>query len=345
MLNKLKTLSPKQTIGAVLITVGLLIILSILGLRVTYNNALKPLSNSLETKIVVIEEGSSAKQIGSKLKEAGVIKAAWAFEWYVRNNDLRDELKAGTYVFRPNQSVQDITKMIAEGKIATDYVTILPNKRIDQIKKAFVDSGFKTADVERAFSPDLYKDHPALVDKPEGKSLEGYLYPETFQKTADTKPEQIIRLSLDEMQKRLSPEIRKAIMKQGLTPYEGIILASIVENEVNSPDDRAKVAEVFYLRLRQGIPLSSDATTKYGAILDGRTPVITYESAYNTYNHLGLPPTPISNVTGSSLTAVAYPASTDFLYFVSGDDGKTYFSRTLEEHQALTKKYCTKLCN
>jgi UPF0755 protein len=91
--------------------------------------------------------------------------------------------------------------------------------------------------------------------------------------------------------------------------------------------------------------LESDATSGYGAILDGEEPSLTYPSAYNTYQNKGLPPGPISNVGRNSLQAVTDPARTDYLFFVSGDDGQTYFSKTLEEHEAFTERYCTKLCN
>jgi len=91
--------------------------------------------------------------------------------------------------------------------------------------------------------------------------------------------------------------------------------------------------------------LGSDVTARYGSILAGREPSLTYDSPYNTLLHKGLPPTPISNVSASSLNAVAYPANTDWLFFVAGDDGVTHFSKTLDEHEALAKQYCHKLCS
>ncbi len=94
-----------------------------------------------------------------------------------------------------------------------------------------------------------------------------------------------------------------------------------------------------------GIPLGSDVTAYYGARINGQPPSTSYDSPYNTLLHKGLPPGPISNVSDSSLSAVAHPANTDWLYFVSGDNGNTYFSKTLEEHQALTAQYCHKLCS
>ncbi|MCA9331717.1 endolytic transglycosylase MltG [Candidatus Saccharibacteria bacterium] len=316
-----------------------------------YNQNLRPNSASQKTVIFTVQKGASVKEVGVALEKADLIRAAWAFEWYFRNNNLHEYLKAGTYNLRPNLSVPEIADTITQGKIATDLVTIVPGQRIDQIRSALIDKyGFSPAAVDKALDPSNYKNHPALVDKPKNAGLEGYLYPESFQKTAETSPETIIRSSLDQMQKYLTPDLRAGIVKQGLTVHQGVILASIIEQEVSDGADKKTVAQVFLKRLREGILLQSDATASYGAVLSGkasslnREQLLAYDSKYNTYIHVGLTPTPISNVSISSLEAVSNPSKTDYLYFVSGDDGKTYFSRTLEEHEALTKKHCTELC-
>ncbi len=325
--------------------VALLIIGTVVVLRQTYNHNLQPVSASQRAVLVDIPLGSTVHEIATNLQNQGVIRAAWAFEWYVRNNDVRDQLQAGTYSLRPNQSVQDIVVVLTQGKVATDLVTILPGQRIDQVRSALINNGFSAADVDAALNPRLYANHPALADKPTNASLEGYLYPDSYQKTANTKPQEIIKASLDEMQKHLTPAIREAFVKQHLTVHQGVILASIIEQEISDPADKPVVAQVFLKRLKEGIPLESDVTVIYGALKAGKAPSLTYDSAYNTHLHLGLPPGPISNVTDSSLAAVAHPAHTDYLYFVAGDDGKTYFSRTLEEHQKAVETHCKKLCS
>jgi UPF0755 protein len=322
--------------------VGLL--LTVGFIRHNYYENLKPVSNSQKSQLVTVESGATAAGIAVKLKKAGVIRQTWAFEWYVRNHNLRDKLQAGSYYLQPSQSVADIADILTKGKVATDLFTILPGKRIDQIKAAMVNAGFKPDEVEQAFNPELYKNHPALVDKPAGASLEGYLYPESFQKQPDTKPSTIITASLNEMQKRLTPDVRAAYAREGLTTHQGIILASIVEQEVSNSADRPTVAQVFFKRLQNNMQLGSDVTAFYGAIMAGKAPSVSYDSPYNTRIHAGLPPGPISNVTVSSLQAVAAPSSTDYVYFVAGDDGKTYFSHTLAEHEDLTKQHCKKLC-
>ena len=130
----------------------------------------------------------------------------------------------------------------------------------------------------------------------------------------------MVTLALDELQSKLTPEIRAGFVRQGLTVHQAIIVASIVEQEVSNVSDRSKVAQVFLKRYKENMPLGSDVTAYYGALLAGKKPSVLYKSAYNTHNVTGLPPGPISNVSESSLKAVSSPADSDYLYFVSGDD-------------------------
>ncbi len=334
----------KNTIIGIIILVTVAVVAAI-AIRQIYTSNLKPLSDSQEIKIIEIPSGYSAKQIGDSLESSGVIKQSWAFNWYVRTNGLIEDLKAGTYALRPSQSVSEVVDTIAGGEVATDLVTILPGQRIDQVRAALINSGFSPESVDKALDPDTYPNHPALVDKPKNANLEGYLYPETFQKNTSTKASDIIRASLDEMQARLTPGVRRAIAKQNLSVYEGIILASIVEQEVADLKDKPVVASVFFNRLKNGQRLQSDVTVLYGAIANGQPPSLTYDSAYNTFTNNGLPVGPISNVSKESLLAVANPKNTDYLYFVAGDDGVTYFSKTLEEHEKAVSEHCKKLCN
>jgi UPF0755 protein len=286
--------------------------------------------------------------VATQLEQKGLIKSATSFEWYVRSRNVRDKLQAGSYSFSPSQSVEAIVATIINGKVATDLFTITPSQRLDQIEAKFIDeftkNGFTKEQVQEAFDAGLYASHPALTDKPKNAGLEGYLYPESFQKTADTTPQTIIKASLDQMALALTPDIRAGITKQGLTVHEGIILASIIEKEVSNPQDKKKAAQVFLKRYKQGIMLGSDVTAYYGAEVAGLARSVTTDTPYNTRLYKGLPPGPISNITAASLDAVANPASTDYLYFVAGDDGVTYFSSTLKEHEALTEAHCKKLC-
>lgn len=324
--------------------------LAVLGATVVlvrrqYNHNLQALSASQRSQTFIVPKGSSVKQIGNSLQKENLIRASWAFEWYFRINKLGDRLKAGTYSLRPDMSIKKIASIVTEGTVATDQITILPGKRLDEIRTDLINGGFEVKSVDSALKPDNYRNHPSLVDKPENSSLEGYIFPETFQKTSTTEPQTIIKSSLDELQKVLTPQLRASITKQGLTIHEAIILASIIEKEAGSEPEKPKIAQVFLKRLKMGVKLQSDATAGYGAVLNGDfdklsvQQILNYESKYNTYLHNGLPPGPISNFNKSSLEAVAYPAQTDYLYFVAGNDCVTRFSKTLEEHENLQTKF------
>jgi UPF0755 protein len=309
-----------------------------------YQRSLKPVSSSQTAVVVTIPEGSTVNQIATILEKKHLIRSAKVFTQYVRTQNQQEKLQAGTYSLRPSQSVAQIVDIMNGGDVLKKLFTILPGQRIDQIKSAMINAGFDATEVEAAFNPALYKNHPALVDKPAEASLEGYLYPDSYQKIAETKPQTIVQQSLDEMQKHLTPQMRDAFVAQGLTVHQGVTLASIVEQEVSKQAERTQAAQVFLLRQRKGMPLGSDVTAFYGSTLAGKAPSLSYDSPYNTLIHTGFPPGPISNVSDSSMQAVAFPANTDWLYFVAGDDGTTHFSHTLAEHQNLTKQYCKKLC-
>lgn len=318
-------------------------------IRNSYQSNLLPVSSNTAQVIVTIEPGSSVHDVAVLLEQKSLIRKSWALEWYIRSKNIREDLQAGSYAFSQSMSVQEIVSIITEGKVATDLLTILPAKRLDQLQQSFNEAfsnfGFSAEQVAAALQADAYVAHPALTDKPKSASLEGYLYPESFQRTATTSPSTIVTAALNEMAEALSPEVRAGIVKQGLTIHEGVTLASIIENEVSRESgDRPKVAQVFLKRLKMGMKLQSDPTAFYGAEVAGQPKSLTYDSPYNTYLIDALPPGPISNVSTTSLQAVAEPASTDFLYFVAGDDGTTHFSKTLAEHEALTRQYCTQLC-
>jgi UPF0755 protein len=328
-----------------LAVLGLVLVLATLAVWHFYHENLKPVSSDTTAQSITIASGATPTQIAGLLHTKGVIRNAWTFEAYVRHEGVGADLQAGTYNLSPSQSVQDIVGQLTHGKVTTQLVTVLPGQRLDQIKQALINDGFSESDVTAALQPTQYESSAALVDKPAGNSLEGYLYPDSFQRTSATSATSIVQESIAEMQKHLTPEIRAAFAKEGLSTYQGIILASVVTEEVNTPSDRAQAAQVFLKRLSVGMPLGSDVTAMYGSRLNGKGTSLSYDSPYNTLIHTGLPPTPISNVNDSALQAVAHPASTDWLYFVTGDDGVTHFSSTLQQHEAYTAQYCHKLCS
>lgn len=338
----------RRTLKRLLWVLAVLVVLFVaatIWVRSVYYRNLRPVSNSQQVTLITIKTGTSSTEIADTLQQKGLIRSSAIFQWYIRTKDVRDKMQAGTYALRPSMNVQAIVDVLVQGAVRSDLVTIISGQRLDQIRQTLINAGFGPSDVDAALDPANYPNSRALADKPADANLEGFLYPDSYQKDDNTTAQMIIKESLDEMSNHLTPDIREAFASHGLTVYQGVTLASIVEKEVSKPADRAQAAQVFLKRYGMNMQLGSDVTAFYGAIKDGKDPTTTYDSPYNTLMHNGLPPGPISNISESSLEAVAHPASTDWLYFVAGDDGTTHFSKTLEEHEALTKQYCHKLCS
>lgn len=328
-----------------LAVIALLALGGVAASHLKYNHDLRPFSSSEQTQIFTVKKGATVKEIADNLQEAKLIRSAWAFQLYVHSKDLTDKLQAGTYAFSPSQTTAQIVKTLSSGDVATRLVTILPGRRIDQVRADLINAGFSPTAVDAALQPAQYADLPVLSYKPSNvTTLEGLLWPDSYQKGSDTDPAVLIRESLLEMGQHLTPDVQAAFAAEGLTTYQGLTLTSVVLQEVNKPTDQAQATQVFLSRLKSGMVMGSDVTAIYGAIAAGLQPSLSYDSAYNTLIHQGLPPTPISSVSVSSLSAATHPAATNWLFFVAGDDGTTYFSTNLQDHQAAAAKYCHKLC-
>ncbi len=331
------------------ILISIFAVLALIGIIFTeylYTQDLKPVSSSQKTQIVTINPGASVKQIASLLTQDKLIRSAWAFELYAHAHNLSKNLQAGTYALSPSQSTAAIIVVLTKGKVESNLVTILPGKRIDQIRTDLINDGFSPASVDNALNVANYSGLPALAFKPAGvNTLEGLLWPDSFEKLANTDPSVIIRESLNEMAQHLTPSVQQAFATEGLTPYQGLTLASIIQQEVSKPSDQSQVAQVFLSRLKANMPLGSDVTAYYASIEAGQSPNLSYNSPYNTLINTGLPPTPIATIDSNALSAAEHPANTNWLYFVTGDNGVTYFSTTLAQHQQQTSQYCHKLCS
>jgi UPF0755 protein len=313
--------------------------------RNVYDADLKPVSTSQETKIYVVAKGSDVKQIADGLETAKLIRSSWAFQLYVHSQDVASKLEAGTYALSPSQTIPEIVGIITGGKVTQNLVTILPGQRIDQIRASLINDGFAPQAVDHALDPSLYPDVPVLQLKPTNvNNLEGLLWPDSFERSPDTDPSVIIRESLLETEHYLTPDVQAAFASEGLSPYQGITLTSIILKEVGKASDQPQVAQVFLSRMKQGMKLGSDVTALYGSVNAGVAPDLNYDSPYNTLIHTGLPPTPISNINTSSLYAATHPSNTNWLYFVAGDNGNTYFSTSYQQQQSDKNNYCHKLC-
>ena len=318
---------------------------SVTLVRDWYFNNLRPVSSSTTSSYFTIESGATPQQIATDLQRSNLIRSSKTFVTYVRGNELSDKLQAGTYILTPSMSVQQIVKKMTSGDVAKNLLTILPGKTLSQIKTEFTAAGYSQSEVDSAFNASQYSDEPALASLPKGADLEGFLYPDSFQKQADTPASTIIRESLAEMQKNLTTDIVDGFAAHGLSVYQGITLASIVYQESGDPSSQPTIAQVFYSRIANGMPLQSNVTADYAADLAGVARTVTIDSPYNTYLHTGLPPGPIGNVTSAVLKAVAHPASTSYLYFVADEQTHViYFSSTQAEQDDLISQHCPNTC-
>jgi UPF0755 protein len=324
---------------------------------------LKPVDNSNTERVaVVIESGSSPSEIAHMLKEKKLVRNAFAFLVYARVNGAALNFQAGLHRISQSQSVPEVVETLQNADTEEKVVQFVPGAMLrdnsststekkQDIRTTLERLGYQQEEIERAFVAD-YSDYNDTLfkDRPAGAGIEGYVWGETYYVAADATVEQILRRTFDEYVKQIKENnLEAAFEKQGLTLYEGITLASIIQKEVSCHgkqvcDDQKQVAQVFLKRLNEGISLGSDVTFIYAAAQDGKTPTVDYDSLYNTRIHQGLPPGPISTPGLGALLAVAEPAEGDYLFFVSGDDGTMYYTRTDEEHNEITRKYCQVNC-
>ncbi len=310
-----------------------------------YYGLLKPYSSSQRPVSVDIAKGSSVREITDQLSSDHVIRSSWAAQLYINSQNFSNSLQAGTYIFYPNETTQQIISNIVSGRIATNLVTILPGTNIFKLKTDLLKDGYSLSDINNALNINNYRNLKIMEFVPSNvNSMEGLLWPDSFQRNKSTPLTTIITESLNEMSAHLTPKVQAAFASEGLSTYQGLILTSIIDQEVSKPSDQAQVAQVFLSRLKQSMNLGSDVTAYYGSLVNNQTPSLSYDSPYNTLLHPGLPPTPISTINSTSLYAATHPAPTNWLYFVTGDSGVTYFSNTLTQQQANTAQYCHKLC-
>lgn len=342
------SLGPKKSsirwVGRV---IGLVVVLALITIGVGlfwYQQEQRPVDKANTSDVrVVIETGMSPEQIGAKLDENHLIRSQLAFDWYLRITRTGNYLQAGVYSLSQSMSLSEIVDHLKSGKTDTFRVTFLPGATVADNKKVLVKAGFPEEKVEEAFNKKY--NHTILKSKPASADLEGYIYGETYEFRSDATIEQILMRSFDELEKVVATHNLEAeYKKQGLTLYKGITLASIVQREVPPGADQKKVASVFYNRLHEGMNLGSDVTYQYIADKTGQEHDPNLDSRYNTRRYTGLPPGPIAAPGKDALLAVAHPAHTSYLYFLSGDDDVTYFGRTEADHQRNIENHCKKKC-
>lgn len=332
-------------IGTVLIICG-----GLLGGLYYWNQVSWPVSDDTTQELFTVRQGEGVKAIGSALEQAGLIRSTFWFETYIYIDGSEADFLAGTYVLRPDMNIREVVRVLTSGETSPEQnITVIEGWTIADIaayleerrvmsSQSFI-AAAETSD-SRVLIPEVTYDF--LEDKPDDQNLEGYLFPDTYRVFSDASPAQIIKKMLDNFGEKFTPEMRQAAAARGRSIYDIVTLASIVEKEVRTDEDRAIAAGIFYERMEQGVALQSDATVNYVTGKQALQPTaddLAVDNPYNTYQYRGLPPGPISNPSLSSLRAAVYPAETEYFYFLTKPDGSTVFSKTYEEHLANKREY------
>lgn len=282
-----------------------------------------------EQKFVLLRPGYTTRHIALALKTAGVIRSSTAFLlWHFVAHPRT--LKAGEYLFDQPANALQVHRRLARGDVYVHTVVIPEGFNIFEVAQAMSAAGLGT---QPQFLQAARADTVLIRDlDPQASSLEGYLFPDTYQFTRTQTPTDMLAVMVH--------RFRAKVRSLGLTGnlHQVVTMASIIEKETALPEERPMVASVYYNRLNQRVTLDADPSIIYAELLAGsysgalHHDDMRFDSPYNTYRHLGLPPGPIANPGVASLQAALHPAHTDYLYFVSDGDGHHRFAATLEEH-------------
>ena len=304
----------------------------------------RPYRGRTPEKIFVdIPRGTSRWGVAGILKQNDLIRNRFAFEMYSLSRPSKP-LQAGEYYFDHPLNSKEVFRKIAEGKIFLHSVTIPEGWNMFDIATELSRQGI----CKREEFLDAARNPSAISDlSPEAQSLEGFLFPSTYEFTRHTSCEQIAKRMVGDFRAiwdTLAPSASTRL-PEGLTLPEVVTLASLVERETPRAEERPLVAGVFYNRLRRGFPLQCDPTVQYALDIAGKPGKnvnardLRIDSPYNTYLHRGLPPGPIANPGEASLRAALAPAQTDYMFFVANDHGGHFFSKTLAEHNRNVARY------
>lgn len=319
------------------------LLLVLLGGFIWYQTQLAPVdANNTELIRVDIASGTTPNQIAAQLEEAGLIRSAQAFSVYTRITGTQNSLQAGTYRLSPSESTPKIVDHLQSGKVDTFNITFLPGATLEDNRDVLLKAGYGAEEIDAAF--DATYDRPLFASKPSSADLEGYIFSETYNIGSGASVQDILAQTFTQFEQVIEQNnLVQGYQNQGLSLFEGITLASIIQRE-SGGNDKPEIAQIFLKRLEMGMELGSDVTYQYIADKTGVPRDVNLDSPYNTRRYPGLPPGPIAAPGVAALQAVANPADTDYLFFLSGDDDVTYYGRTLEEHEANIRNYCQEKC-
>jgi UPF0755 protein len=350
---------PKQPVKKKKLFVIAAIIVAIIGILVVsivwYNVQLSAKGSDLhQLTLIEVKPGTTPTQIGQLLQDKAVVRSGFAFNLYSRLSNNQGNLQAGTYRLSPAETIPEIINHLVKGTVDEFSITFLPGATLKQDREVLIEAGFSTSDIDTALNKTYdINVSPLFADKPASADLEGYIYGQTYNFSTGATVDDILQRTFTEFESVIKKaDLVNSFSAHGLNLYQGITLASIVQREMTAPasttepsTDQKQVAQVFYSRLAQSMPLGSDVTYQYAADKLGVARDVNLDSPYNTRRYAGLPPGPIASPGITALKAVANPANTSYLFFLTGDDKKTYFATTEAEHQANIANHCQVNCS
>jgi len=303
----------------------------------------EPYQGFSEAEIFVdIPQGSGARAIGKRLAESGVVRDELTFRAALLRSGRARDLKAGEYRFDRPARADEIIGRLVQGDVYRRLVTFREGLTVAEMAEVFAASGLGTA---ADFIAPANDPSPIRALDGDAKTLEGYLYPETYGLPRGTPAAELVRLMISHFEKAFDDELRRAAAEQGLTMRQVVTLASLVEKETAREDERPLVGAVYRNRMKAGMGMQADPTVIYALQLAGRwngnlsRADLEFDSPYNTYKYAGLPPGPIAAPSRPSLVAALHPAEVDYLYFVSKNDGSHVFATTLADHNRNVQQW------
>jgi UPF0755 protein len=298
-----------------------------------------PSGAAREEQSFTVEAGQSVSAVAEGLERRGLIQSAFKFRLLARIEGHDRRLKAGEYGINGSMTPLEMLTLMEKGLVRLHRLTVPEGLTIPQIAALVEKSGLARATdiIARATDPAYVglQGIPAVT-------LEGYLFPETYLFPKTVTADGIIAAMLQRFRSTFSPEWERRAMELGRTPHEVVTLASIIEKETSDPSERPLIASVFYNRLKRGMRLETDPTVIYGIKdFDGNLTRKHLEAPgpYNTYLNKGLPPGPIANPGKQAIEAALFPAQTDYLFFVSKNNGSHQFSSNLVDHNRAVQHY------
>lgn len=299
---------------------------------------LSPVDMNAKPTQLKIAPGMSSIGIANQLAKNNLIQNSWAFLFAAHLSGANHRLQMGSYRLSGAMSIPQIIDHLKTGKVITHQFVVPEGLTVRQIGKLWEKAGFGTAAAfdEAVRDPKWQQNYEIEAD-----TLEGYLFPNTYQFPDGATPDVIIKIMLDESKRRWTDEFCNAAKALNFSRHEVITLASIIETEARVSDERPLISAVFHNRLRRGWKLQADPTALYGLGNPDRPPRaadLRTDTPYNTYVYKGLPPGPICNPGMASILAALHPAAVDYMYFVAIGEGRHHFSKTLREHQNMINR-------